>query len=71
MIDVHALRKDIKSSGLKIRYIANQMGLSYQAFYNKMNGKTEFTSSEIADYAIIRGKQLKEILPIFFTNKVD
>ena len=70
-MNLELLRKDIRDSGLKVSALAEKMNLSYQALYNKMNGKTEFTTSEIADYAQARGKPLYEVLPIFFGNDVD
>lgn len=46
------LRAEIARKGLRNRFIANELGLSEQTFYNKLNGTTEFKESEIK--ALIR-----------------
>lgn len=47
MINVDELKKAIDDSGYKLTFIAKKLGLSYQGFLNKMQGKYEFTASEI------------------------
>ena len=70
-MNTELLKKDISESGLKVRSIAERMNISYQALYNKINGVTEFTVSEIKDYCRIRGKTVDELSPIFFSQNVD
>ena len=60
------LKKDIEASGLKVIFIAEKMHLTPQGFYKKLNGDSEFTASEIANYCRIRGKTIEELSPIFF-----
>lgn len=47
MTNVQMLEVAIDNSGLKRKYIAEQLGLSYQGFLDKIRGKTEFVGSEI------------------------
>lgn len=47
MINVDELKKAIDDSGYKLTFIAKKLNLSYQGFLNKMQGKYEFTASEI------------------------
>ena len=66
------LREKIESSGLKIKFIVEQMGLTYQGFVNKEDNKTEFTASEISNLCeILSIKSLKERDAIFFAKDVD
>ena len=46
-MDRAELRAEIARSGLSNLSLARQLGISDQAFYNKMNGKSEFRESEI------------------------
>lgn len=71
MTNTKALRDKIDESGYKLRYIAQQLGITYQGFLKKINNETEFKASEI--------QILFELLPmteterdaIFFTQNVD
>lgn len=47
MADVVLLKNIISEKGCSINYIARQIGKSAQAIYNKLDGKTEFTVSEV------------------------
>ena len=40
------LKQYIDKSGLKIKFIADQLDLTYPGLYNKLTGKTEFSDSE-------------------------
>lgn len=71
MTNTKALRDKIDESGYKLRYIAQQLGITYQGFLKKINNESEFKASEI--------QILFELLPmteterdaIFFTQNVD
>ena len=41
------LREKIKQSGYRISFIADKMGITYQAFLNKINNESEFKAREI------------------------
>ena len=71
MTDTALLRTKIEESGYKIRYIAKQIGITYQGLLKKMNNESEFKASEI--------KGLQDLLNltdstrdrIFFTVDVE
>lgn len=71
MTDTEKLNKAIKNSGLKISFLADKLGLSSQGFYNKINGKTEFYSSEILILSDILGLTFREREEVFFAAIVD
>lgn len=54
MTNTNLLRKKLDESGYKLRFIARQLGITYQGFLKKINNETEFKASEI--------QSLKEIL---------
>ena len=67
MTDTELLKRKIDESGLKMNFIAQKIGLSRSAFYNKVNGATEFTQSEINDLCdILKIKSMTEKSQIFF-----
>ena len=57
------LNERIQASGLKKSFLANEMGITLQAFSNKVNGKTEFRESEI----VILCRYLKMPVKDFFS----
>lgn len=65
------LRNRIDRSGYKLRYIAEQCGLSYQGFLPKLNGEREFTQSEIMTLARLLRLTTDEVREIFFAEKAD
>ena len=71
MTNTNALRKKIAESGLKIKYIAEKMGITYQGLLNKIDNKTEFTASEIVSLCKILNLSNRERDAIFFAKKVD
>lgn len=62
------LKKRIRASGLKIRYLAEQLGISHEAMYNKVKGKSEFKASEMAALAELLKLSDKDIPLIFFNR---
>lgn len=65
MTDVNRLVDAIKSSGLKKVFIADKLGLSYQGYLNKENGKSDFTQSEIVLLKDMLGLSNKDVSEIF------
>ena len=62
----------IKRSGYKYSFIAEKVGISYQALRNKLNNKTEFLPTEIeALCAILNITDLKQKNDIFFVLFVE
>lgn len=47
MTNTSLLRKKLDESGYKLRFIAKQLGITYQGFLKKINNETEFKASEI------------------------
>lgn len=68
MIDTLLLRKKIKESGFKIKYIARKLGLSEYGFMMKVDGKNEFKVSEIKGLVAILDLSAREKDQIFFTD---
>jgi predicted transcriptional regulator len=67
-VNCEELKKRIDERGLKIRYIAEKLGISHEAMYNKVKGKTEFKVSEVAALAKVLNLSDKEIRSIFFAR---
>lgn len=67
MTDTLKLRERIMQSGLKYKYIAEQMGLTRYGLMQKINNQYDFKSSEIAMLCdILRIESLEEKERIFF-----
>lgn len=72
MTDSEALRELIESKGLKMKFVADYLGLSPYGFQLKMNNKQEFKTSEVAalcELLDINSLMTKE--EIFFAKKDD
>lgn len=71
MVDITRLRKKIDESGYKLKFIAEQCGLTYQGFLPKLNGERDFTLKEswiLKDLLKLSDEEWKAI---FFSEKVD
>lgn len=69
MTNVYLLKKRIDASGLKIGYIANQLGISRQLLWKKINNITQFNQYEIDKLCtILKIETLEEKESIFFTH---
>lgn len=72
MTDSDALKKLIKSRGLKLKYVADYLGLTSYGFALKLNNKQEFKISEVAALCeLLEIKSLKEKEALFFKLKDD
>lgn len=72
MTDTALLKDRIQKSGYKIGFLAEQMGLSRQGLYHKINDKHEFTTSEVQRLCELLGiDSLEERSEIFFATEVD
>lgn len=71
MTNIELLDKAIDNSGLKITYIAKQLGITREGLYKKLKGETEFKASEII--AVQKLLNLSNVMrdKIFFANKVE
>lgn len=70
MTDTKLLREAIDKSGMSITFIANEIGISREAFYKKISNITEFKASEIMKLSKILSLSNKSRDGIFFGTKV-
>ena len=70
VVNSNKLKKAINRKGLKIRYIAEKLGISHEAMYNKVKGKTEFKASEISALIDLLDLTANDVFEIFFARKV-
>ena len=47
MTDTNALKKLIKSRGLKYQFVASELGITYQGLKNKIENINEFKTGEV------------------------
>ena len=69
MTNTKLLQETIQSSGLKLQYIADALGISRAALYKKIQNVTQFKAGEISklcDLLRIETAELKE--QIFFAQ---
>lgn len=72
MTNTRMLDDIIKNSGYKYSFIAMKLGISYQAFRNKLTNKTEFLPTEIEELCRLLGiTDLRQKNDIFFYTYVD
>jgi hypothetical protein len=65
------LKAKVDGSGYKIRFIAEQLGLTYQGFVNKINDIAKFRANEIALLCELLKIDDNERNAIFFDQYVD
>ena len=72
MTDSDALKALIKSRGLKLKYVADYLGLTSYVFALQLNNKQEVKTSEVAALCeLLEIKSLKEKESLFFKQKDD
>ena len=71
MTNTLLLDEKINESGLKLRFIATKIGITYQAFLNKRNNESEFKAPEIQILCELLGLSLQDKEDIFFAPNVD
>lgn len=71
MTNTELLRDAIKRRGLKIGWIAEQMGIAPWSFTRKMTNVTEFTGREIQLCSALLGIGKRERNAIFFAKNVE
>lgn len=70
MIDTMALKELIARNGLKMKFVAEYLGLSPYGFQLKVENKQEFKTSEVAALCeLLKINSLKEKEQIFFCSK--
>ena len=71
MTNTKLLRRKIDESGYKLRYIAKQLGISYQGLMYKINNESEFKASEIQMLKNLLKLTDAEVQMIFFVSNVE
>ena len=71
MKGLELLQKKIDQSGLKLTYVAERLGISYQGLKKKLDGDTEFKASEIAILKDVLNLSDADVQDIFFADNVD
>lgn len=72
MTNTVLLEEKISQSGLRKKFLAERMGLSPYGLANKISGKTDFKTEEVAIICgLLKITSLKEKEEIFFASKVD
>jgi DNA-binding phage protein len=69
MTDSALLRAAIRSSGYKMSYIAEKLGITPQGLYKKIENRSEFKASEILILTKVLGLSSKERESIFFAAR--
>lgn len=70
-MNLNYLNDRIALSRIPITAIAEQLGVSRQTLYNKINGEREFKTSEITKLCEILRLTDEEKRLVFFADKVD
>lgn len=72
MTNTELLREKVKKSGLKLEFIAEQLGITRFSLAKKIENVTEFKTAEVQKLcSILRINDLQEKENIFFASKVD
>lgn len=71
MLNTQLLDEHIESSGLKLGYIVEKLGLSRNGFDKKRKGKTQFRVAEIYVISDLLKLSDSERNDIFFADKVE
>lgn len=71
MTDTGLLREVISESGLKLGFIADELGITRYALALKINNETEFKASEIFSLQKILNLSNSKRDKIFFAIEVD
>ena len=71
MTNTALLREKIDESGYKLRFIAKQIGITYQGFLKKINNESEFKASEIKGLQDLLNLTDETRDKIFFTVNVE
>lgn len=71
MVNTVLLEKKIDESGYKKKFLASKLGITLQAFINKIQGKNEFLASEIFILSELLKLSEEDRTLIFFTKIVE
>lgn len=65
MININKLKSYLALRGMTIKDLAETIGMSISTLSNKINGRNEFTASEIAQIQTVLNIPDEEVLDIF------
>lgn len=71
MLNINKLKSYLALKGMTIKDLAEAIGMSISTLSNKINGKTEFTASEIAQIQTTLDIPDEEVLDIFINVKEE
>ena len=71
MTDTKRLKDRIDQSGLKLQWIAEQLGLTRFGLYKKLSGESDFRQQEIARLSEILELSAEDRDALFFASKVE
>lgn len=71
MVNTKELKRKIAERGLKIRFLADKLGITYASLNGKVHGRFEFKASEIATLSRILALTHEEVFAIFFTQTIE
>lgn len=70
-MDSKALKAQMVLAGINAAELAQMLDISTVAIYRKINGKSEFTQSELSKIAQIFKLDAQQIQDIFFAKEVS
>lgn len=68
MVDLVTLKRLIKIRGFTFVFVAKSLGITREALYKKLCGKTEFRLSEVRALADLLHLSQRDIMKIFFAK---
>lgn len=71
MVDLKTLKDVMNDSGMTVTAIAQKSNILRETLYNRLNGKGEFTASEIAALSNVLHLSRSVRDEIFFNQKVE
>lgn len=72
MTDTSKLISKINDKGLKMSFIAQKLGISYQGLKNKIENKREFKVTEMFTLCdILNISEYNDVTSIFFAHNVE
>lgn len=71
MTDLKALRERMTDSGMTVKAIAMKSGILRETLYNRLNGKSEFSASEMLSLSDVLRLSPEERDAIFFAREVE
>lgn len=69
MTNTELLRSIINKKGLKYKYIAQELGMTYYSLHKKINNVTEFTVPEVDKFCELLDITTSKQMRMFFFNQ--